>query len=441
VRIAFISQPRDYIAASGVQRGSVAIVTWELASRLAKSHNVTIYAPLGHGQAAEELGEGLMVRRVRRAYRTVHKALDLGIGLVGGQPPYFTRLAYFHEYASAVADWLRADPPDCIHVQIASQFIPLFRHAVPAARIVLHVHDELLTRVDRQSIAVRIAMADAVVTCSDYITSRWQQRFEPFASRIFTVRNGVDLMRFRPQPSPPFQREILYVGRISPEKGVHVLASAFDQVVESIPDARLTLAGAAGLLPFSQISLLSNDSHVAALREFYGAGVADKLRRQILHPYNSYLESVRSRLSPRAAANVEILGDVEYQAMPDLYRRAAVLAAPSVLAEPFGLPLVEAMACGRPVVASRAGGMAETVIDGVTGRLVERGDVIGLADALRDVLTNDEARERMQKAARSVVEERYSWDKSVERLDEIYRGRRASPQGAVSKRSAAESPA
>jgi glycosyltransferase involved in cell wall biosynthesis len=441
VRIAFISQPRDYIVASGVQRGSVAIVTWELASRLAKSHNVTVYAPLGHGQALEELGGGLMVRRIRRAYRSVHKALDLGMGLVGGQPPYFTRLAYFHEYASAIADWLRVDPPDCIHVQISSQFIPVLRRAAPEARIVLHVHDELLTRVDQQSIAVRIAMADAVVTCSDYIASRWQQRFEPFASRIFTVRNGVDLARFRPQATTASQREILYVGRVSPEKGVHVLASAFDKVVDAIPDARLTIAGAPGLLPFSQISLLSHDTHVAALREFYGVGLTDRLRRQILHPYDSYLESIRSRLSPRAAANVEMVGDVAYHEMPDLYRRATVLAAPSVLPEPFGLPLVEAMACGLPVVASRAGGMADIVVDGVTGYLVERGDVAGLTRALCDVLTNDEARARMNEAARSVAEERFSWDKSVERLEEIYRGRRASPSGAVAKRSAVESPA
>jgi glycosyltransferase involved in cell wall biosynthesis len=111
-----------------------------------------------------------------------------------------------------------------------------------------------------------------------------------------------------------------------------------------------------------------------------------------------------------------------------------------VLAEPFGLPVVEAMASGLPVVASRAGGIADTVVDGVTGRLVERGDVAALANALREVLTNDEARERMSKAARAVAEERFSWDKSAERLEEIYRGRRASA-GAASKRSVAESPA
>jgi D-inositol-3-phosphate glycosyltransferase len=69
-----------------------------------------------------------------------------------------------------------------------------------------------------------------------------------------------------------------------------------------------------------------------------------------------------------------------------LMRRFDVLVAPSHQ-EPFGTVLAEAMAVGTPVVATRVGGMAEVVQDGVTGRLVEPGDPVALAEAVREVLS------------------------------------------------------
>jgi len=424
MRIAFVSQPRDAIAATGAQRGSVAIVTWELARRLADRHDVTIHAPLAPGQAREERGpENVLVRRTRRAYRRFHKAVDLGTGLLGMRPPYFSTPMFFREYAKAVANALAEESPDVVHIQICAQFIPAIRRAVPKARIVFHTHDELLTRLDKATMERRLAGADAVVTCSDYVTQRWRARFPKRAADIHTIGNGVDLERFHPadsDESSAVEPSMLYVGRVSPEKGVHILAQAFERILARVPGARLAVIGSAGLLPFNQISLLEDDSHVASLRTFYGRGLLDRVRKQAIKASTSYLDAIRACVSPATLSRIRFHGSLEYMDLPALYRSARLLVAPSLCAEPFGLPLAEAMASGLPVVASRAGGMQGIVEEGRTGRLVERGDVQGLADASVALLTNEPMLVGMRRASREAAEARFGWHTAAGRLENIY---------------------
>jgi glycosyltransferase involved in cell wall biosynthesis len=422
MRIAFVNQPRDFIVASPAQRGSVTLVSWELARRLAVEHEVVVYAPCAPGQAFEERAEGrVTIRRTTRALRLVHRALDLGTGLLHLHPPYFTSRTYFAEYASAIARLLRADQPHVIHVQCASQFIPTLRRAMPDARIVLHVHDQLLTYVAGNRIEQRLAQADAIVTCSSYVTRRWRERFPALAEKIWTIGNGVDLDVFQPAPARPVpDREILYIGRISPEKGVHVLGEAFEQVVERVPDAMLSIIGPPGLFPFSHLWLLSHDENVASLKHFYGEGLLDTVRRQVLQGRRGYLDEILQSFSPRALARVNVAGLQEYTRVPEFYRRARVVAIPSVIPEPFSLPSVEALASGVPVVATCPGGMTANVQDGVTGRLVDRADVDGLAQALCEILTDDGTAAAMGRAARAAAVERFGWQDSVARLEDVY---------------------
>lgn len=424
MRIAFVSQPRDAIAATGVQRGSVAIVTWELARRLALRHDVTIHAPLIGERHMEERGpENVLVRRTPHAYRRFHKAVDFGTGLLGLRPPYFSTPMFFREYGKAVAAALAREAPDVVHIQICAQFIPVIRRAVPRASIVFHTHDELLTRLNRSTIERRLADADAVVTCSDYVTQRWREHFASMAPDIHTIGNGVDLERFQPSASDEssaVEPSMLYVGRVSPEKGVHILAQAFERILARVPQARLAVIGSAGLLPFNQISLLEDDSHVAALRPFYGKGFLDRVRKQAIKASTSYVDAIRASVRPSTLDRIRFHGALEYMDLPALYRSAHLLAAPSLCAEPFGLPLAEAMASGLPVVASRAGGMAGIVEDGRTGRLVERGDVEALADASVALLTNEPLRAGMRRASRKSAEARFGWETAAGRLENIY---------------------
>ena len=121
------------------------------------------------------------------------------------------------------------------------------------------------------------------------------------------------------------------------------------------------------------------------------------------------------------ADRVHFAGRVPQEKLPDAYRSMSVLAFPSTgAAEAFGLVAVEAMACGVPVVASNLPGVRSVVADGVTGLLTPPFDANALADALLRILDNTSLRQGMSRAARERVISRYSWDKHVGGLMEVY---------------------
>ena len=148
------------------------------------------------------------------------------------------------------------------------------------------------------------------------------------------------------------------------------------------------------------------------------------------------------RLSQVARARVQVVGAVEQHHLPEIYRRASVLVAPSMLHEPFGLPLVEALASGLPIIASRAGGMAGVVDEGVTGRLVERGDVAALASTIRTLLMDATGLLAMRHAARAAAEARFGWEHAANSLEAVYaRGPRGERTVSVSAHGIKRAPA
>ncbi|HEU5443595.1 MAG TPA: glycosyltransferase family 4 protein, partial [Steroidobacteraceae bacterium] len=102
------------------------------------------------------------------------------------------------------------------------------------------------------------------------------------------------------------------------------------------------------------------------------------------------------------------------------YARAGIFVFPSLWQEPFGIPVIEAMAAGLPVVATRGGALPEVVVDGETGILVERGDGEALAAAIGKLLSDPHLRKRMGHAGRKRVQQLFTWDRSVARLEELY---------------------
>jgi glycosyltransferase involved in cell wall biosynthesis len=85
------------------------------------------------------------------------------------------------------------------------------------------------------------------------------------------------------------------------------------------------------------------------------------------------------------------------------------------------MPIVEAMACGVPVVATPSGGVREIVEDGVSGRLVPRGDADGLARVVSELLADRAAADRMAATALAEVVPRFTWDRAAAALLDQYR--------------------
>lgn len=433
MRVALVCQPWEEIS-SPVERGSssMAIIAYRLAERLARKKEVVIYARRGHGQAAVETdARGIEMRRISVPTRRLDQLLDRLSGIVAPSRPFFASelhgIAYWRKVAASLAD----DRFDVIHVFTFFQHVRRIRRLNPAARIGLHMEGESLAQLDRGRVADRLREVDAIIGCSDFITQEVAARFPELRTRCYTVYNGVDpdyfSMRERPDAGPDSSSgRVLFVARVSPEKGVHVLLDAFERVLQRRPKARLDIVGAAGpmiALPFSYHVAISKDPLVRALARFYGTTLADKMRRQLLPVSPSYFDDMKARIQRGLADHVFLRGQLAHGDLLDLYGQADVFAFPSVWGEPFGMPIVEAMACGVPVIATRGGGIPEIVEDGVTGLLVERGNDRALAEAILRLLDDADLRRSMGTRGRQRVVEHFTWERAGESLARIYEGR------------------
>jgi glycosyltransferase involved in cell wall biosynthesis len=116
---------------------------------------------------------------------------------------------------------------------------------------------------------------------------------------------------------------------------------------------------------------------------------------------------------------VTFLGRQSLDELVRLYNEAQIVVSPS-LYEGFGLPAVEAMACGTPVIATTAGAFPETIVDGETGVLVPPADSNALADAIASLLGDPQRRALMAAAGVKRVEGRFSWRVCATRTAELY---------------------
>ena len=451
MKIAILNQPQDPMAAGEEQRGSVAIVNWELAHRLALCHQVIVYAPAAAGQPLRERWGAIEIRRIRFVARRFHKAVQLLAGRLRSGSPYFASRLYYREYFSQVARDLAASRPDIVHLPNQMQFASLLKSALPGVRVVAHIHQDELAQLDLQLLQRDLPHVDAIATVSDFVTARARARLPAMAAQIHTIGNGVDVLRFRPAARAGArglherrQRPVrlLYVGRIAPDKGVHLLTQAVDLLIREGVNLELTLIGKPGLMPYDVLSRLLGGERQAleAVREFYGRSLRTWLAREILRHGRSYGDALRARLSPAAAARVRFLGTVPLPALIRAYRMADLLVLPSIWQESYGLPVAEAMACGVPVLASASGGVPELIEDGVTGKLVPRLDMPALTRALRDMSADRAILREMGNAARARAERLLTWECSAERLERLYLGLLAIQQEPRSPLPAAERP-
>jgi glycosyltransferase involved in cell wall biosynthesis len=415
MRIAFVSQPFDGVLPP--DQSSVGLWTYHVGRRLAVDHEVTIYLKRPWRRRAQARpDERAGYRFVPMLPQRLLPALDRAAGgLSRPGRPAFAGLHHFGEYALQIALDLRRRRPDIVHVHSFSQFVPIIRALNPELAIALHMPGEWLSQLDYAMIERRLRQVDLMIGCSDHITNLVRRRFPHLAGRCCTIYNGIDTTIFEQGAGPPAGREgrsLLFVGRVSPEKGVHLLLEAFQRLAERFPDLGLDIVGPIGELRREYIVGLSDDRHVRALERFYDG--------------RGYAAHLRERVPPELSGRVRFHGGRPQAAVAAFYRAATVLVNAS-LSESFGMTVVEAGFSGVPAVVSRVGGMQETVVDGRSGLIVEPGDIAGLADAVGSLLEDDARRRAMGAAAHARASERYSWERiAAEAL--------ASYQGAIAQR-------
>ena len=288
-----------------------------------------------------------------------------------------------------------------VHVANHPQWITAFSRLLPSARTILHMHSNWLVQVDEDLLRPHLGRVDVVAGVSRYVTEAARRRFADVGARFVTIHNGADVAALstdlrigREERADP---RFLFVGRASPEKGLHVLVPAFQEVRRHLPDAHLTIVGGLHPAPREFIVDVDPDPLVRDLRRFYDSPVP-------------YLDQVVGSVPEETAARIALTGSIPQAEVHAWYRASSALVFPVVGNETLGMPLAEAMLTGLPVVSTASGGTTE-VVDQSTAIVVPRDDVGALADAMRSVVTHPT--EATERARRAVVESRrrFSWDR------------------------------
>jgi glycosyltransferase involved in cell wall biosynthesis len=248
-------------------------------------------------------------------------------------------------------------------------------------------HERTKALLFRRATRVAARHADALICVSRSTAERLNEICPPKAE-MHVVPHGVDHDCFDPTPNDDDERMlaslnvsrpyVAFAGTLEPRKDVPTLVRAFDRIAAAHPQLSLVLAGLPG----------------------WGARAVERAVAGATH---------RSR--------IQQLGYVPQTVMPTLFRQASAVAYPS-LTEGFGLPALEALACGAPLVTTRGSAMEEVAAGAAL--LVNPGDGNGLAGAL-DMLVRGDAGLAGRRQRGLTIAARYTWDASAEAHVGVYR--------------------
>ncbi|MDZ4825910.1 MAG: glycosyltransferase family 1 protein [Actinomycetota bacterium] len=328
----------------------------------------------------------LLARRADDRWSTVAPAATLHARAPELRP---ARLAWEQTSAARVTDKIRPDVYHGPHYTLPLRGTT--RSVVTVHDLTFFDHPEWHERSKviyfRHMIRAAAARADTVICVSEH-TARRLRAVAPPTGDIEVIYHGVDHERFRPEAtraddlarlaghgvSPPF---IAFVGTIEPRKDVPIVVRAFARIAPMRPDLRLVLAGGNGW---------GTD---AVRKAVVDSGVATRIIRT---------------------------GYVPDDVVAALYRRAEVVAYPS-LEEGFGLPALEALACGAALVTTSGSAVEEVVGDAAF--VVPPGDLEAFGGAAMTLLDNTERNAELR-AAGPERAARFTWDSTIERHVEVY---------------------
>lgn len=276
-------------------------------------------------------------------------------------------------------DWLVAHPAIAL-----AQFydVPMVStiHATEAGR-----HSGWVSgAISRQVHAIEswlVRESDSLITCSASMTDEITELFGPGLAETTVIRNGIDAARwpFAPRRPRTGGAELLYVGRLEYEKGVHDLIAALPRIRRTNPGTTLTIAGDGTQQDW----------------------LVDQARKH------------------RVLKATHFVGHLHHDELLTALHRADAAVFPSHY-EPFGLVALEAAAAGTPLVTSNIGGLGEAVINGQTGVSCPPRDVAALAAAVRTVLDDPAAAQRRARAARERLTSDFDWDTVAGQTAQVY---------------------
>ena len=250
-------------------------------------------------------------------------------------------------------------------------------------RLVLHMHNSLLHPLSRKHFPALKSVP--IVFCSEFIRKEVTSAYPDYFQHTHVVYNGADRDKFRAgrQRQKPVP-EIIFTGRLVPYKGAHVLTGAMGILQRKGISATCTIVG--------------------------GSAFGNSKRTRYV-----------KRLERTRPSNTELIGYRSGSEFAALVREADIYCCPSIWNDPFPMGLLEAMASGLPVVASKTGGIPEQLAYG-GGIMVPANDKEALATALLRLLEDGSYRESLGKEALQASREHFLWGNSRDTYEAFIAG-------------------
>ena len=333
--------------------------------------------------AYRDAGHTVNVVSIRTAIIPGVDVSTVAVGPVNSAKRFWTLLSYLR-LAVSVRRIVRSCSPDVVNPHFVTTSGVLARIAGVHPIVLTAWGSDVIPADGRRLGSITRALNRWAITAADRVTGAsrylagWIKQASP-GTAVDVVPFGVDTTLFRPRSRTERTDGSFTIGvvkSLEPRYGVDVAIEAMPHVVETVPDARLIIAGG-GTQEADLRSLVANlDLH----------------------------------------GHVTFVGRVPHDDVPALMGTLDVVMNPTVVPESFGVVILEAAAMGLPVVATDVGGVPEVCVRNKNGVLVPPCDPVALAEALVDLASNPELCASMGSAGRSFVEERFVWSATVEAM-------------------------
>jgi len=230
---------------------------------------------------------------------------------------------------------------------------------------------------------------DKIIAVSNFTAQNVIDDYAIPPTKIEVIPNGVDLNKFNPKVDGIKMRGslgitdepvILYVGKLEFNKGIEYLILSFSKIVKQIPNAKLVIVGNGPIK-------------------------------------NRLMNLVKQK---KLSKSVIFTGKIPSKKLPSIFAASDLFVLPSLM-EGFGIVLLEAMACGKPCIATKAGGTEDIIVNGETGFLAPIGDCISLYQAINALLANPDLAQKFGKAGLNRVRKNFTWNIIAKRTINTYR--------------------
>lgn len=389
--------------------GSIANQMFEVAKRIVPHvDEVAIFCPYHKTIRKEEVIENVRIIRVPTLAIARYFDHVVGIKLCNAlnllskvQVPCQYRRHFFLFYILRIATIIKREQFDIIDLYCIARFAFWLKLLNPRAKLIWHPYTEIYLKRNCEVLLNNRNLVDLILTPSRFIANRIKEMYPSYRDKCHVWLPGADIALFRPFTSEEERRlrqkfniknekVILYAGKVAPEKGIHVLLSAFNEVVATYPNVKLIIVGEFAML--SDKFITKNGQKILSTEDY---------------------KKMLDMLVERVKEKVVFVGWIPHHRLVEMHNIADIFVHPVVIHEAFGMAIAEAMAAGLPVVASKMGGVPELIENGISGILVEPNDSHALKEAILKLIKDDTLREKMSIESRKRAERFFSWQRAA----------------------------